>query len=68
MRWDTVERELVVLARDFTAAAKTLTALAGELQRERSRGSLRLTKGDGPAVEIVPIDETGPEAQSSLFD
>ena len=50
MRWDTVERDLVILARDFRAVASSLTSLGAQLRKERLNGSLSITRGDAPAA------------------
>ena len=51
MRWDTVERDLVILARDLRAVAGSLTSLGAQLRKERLNGSLSLTRGDAPAAD-----------------
>jgi len=64
VRWDEVERDLVILARDFSNVANSLTSLGAALRRERKNGTLRVSRGDAPADDK---DSGLPAEQAMLF-
>jgi len=55
VQWDAVERELLILSRDFTNAGKTLRMLACALHEE---ADLDRERGGGKR-ELVEVDEQG---------
>ena len=57
MKWDTVEREFVILANQLHKVATSFEALAGELHRERSSGNRGGSEGNDPAG---PKNKGGP--------
>ena len=64
MRWDKVERDLVILARDFDNVSKSLISLGASLRQERLNGTLRVSRGDAPAAD----QKSGvPAEQAALF-
>jgi len=70
MRWDAVERELVILSQCHIRTANAFRALADELRRERVSGTDNLYEGGVSRGESK--NKTGPEgladpAQSELF-
>ena len=69
MRWDALERDLVVLAGELRKVSVSLTSLGHELRRERQNGSLRITRGDAPdvATENLKLSD-GAKRQAEIFD
>ncbi len=63
-----MERDLVVLARDFRNVAASLTSLGSQLRRERLNGSLSITRRDAPAAETDHQDKGGAERHATLED
>ncbi len=63
MKWDAVERELVIISRDFERLAKTFAVLALELHKEREAATPRGERGDAspPPNEDkdCPADQPG---------
>ena len=69
MRWDALERDLVVLSGELRKVSVSLVSLAHELRRERQNGSLSITRSDATATDTdVDSNSGGPKAQSNLFD
>ncbi len=76
MRWDKVERDLVILARDLRNVAESLTSLGASLRQERLNGSLGITRSReavvaknkaGAAEPLLPFPEKG-DAGEQAFD
>ena len=62
MKWDAVEREFVIIARDMLRLSRSFTALAAELYRERKNANMRITPEDvREALATVPPLEGGSE-------
>ena len=60
MKWDAVEREFVIIARDMFRLSRSFTALAAELHRERKNANMRITPEDvRDALATVPPLEGG---------
>ena len=63
MRWDTVEREMLVLGTQLGRVADTFMMLAKVLRDERESGTVGIYEnGDGPAVSEAVITDVAPQA------
>ena len=59
MRWDVVEREFVIIARDLERLSKSFTALAVGLHNEREYANMRITREDvKAALRSVPVEDS----------
>ncbi len=58
VKWDTVEREFVILANQLHKVATSFECLAGELHRERQNANRGGSERDDPAVSK---NKGGPE-------
>jgi len=67
VKWDTVERELVILGNQLHKVATSFECLAGELHRERESASRDGNERDDPAVHQ---NKVGPEGLTlpGVFD
>ena len=64
MRWDTVEREFVILGSQLHKVATSFESLARELHRERKFGNRGGNESDAASGESK--NQNGPEGQTDL--
>ncbi len=59
MRWDAVERELVVIATQLERLGRTFACLASELHRERENGNRGVYEGREAGGDPTQSDRGG---------
>ncbi len=64
VKWDAVERELVILSQSHIRIANAYRALSNELHRERESGTTGLYEGSVSAD--APKNKEGPEGLTEL--